>query len=60
MWKSLWKTQARDARSAQVPALIERCLRCLLLVMCTYPFAKKELTRHLPAAKVVSAILAVI
>ena len=24
-----------------------RCLRCLLLVMCTYPFAKKELTLHL-------------
>ena len=24
-----------------------RCLRCLLLVMCTYPFAKKALTRHL-------------
>ena len=23
------------------------CLRCLLLVMCTYPFAKKELTLHL-------------
>ena len=24
-----------------------RCLRCLLLVMCTYPFAKKSLTLHL-------------
>ena len=24
-----------------------RCLRCLLLVMCTHPFAKKELTLHL-------------
>ena len=23
------------------------CLRCLLLVMCTYPFAKKPLTLHL-------------
>ena len=23
------------------------CLRCLLLVMCTYPFAKKALTFHL-------------
>ena len=23
------------------------CLRCLLLVMCTYPFAKKVLTLHL-------------
>ena len=25
----------------------ERCLRCLLLVMCTHPFAKKALTPHL-------------
>ena len=24
-----------------------RCLRCLLLVMCMYPFAKKALTLHL-------------
>ena len=24
-----------------------RCLHCLLLVMCTYPFAKKALTLHL-------------
>ena len=24
-----------------------RCLRCLLLVMCTYPFAKKSLTLYL-------------
>ena len=24
-----------------------RCLRCLLLVMCTHPFAKKALTLHL-------------
>ena len=23
------------------------CLRCLLLVMCTHPFAKKSLTLHL-------------
>ena len=23
------------------------CLRCLLLVMCTHPFAKKVLTLHL-------------
>ena len=28
-------------------ALGLRCLRYLLLVMCTYPFAKKELTLHL-------------
>ena len=26
---------------------VHRCLRCLLLVMCTYPFAKKALTLHL-------------
>ena len=25
----------------------EGCLRCLLLVMCTHPFAKKALTLHL-------------
>ena len=25
----------------------EWCLRCLLLVMCTHPFAKKALTLHL-------------
>ena len=25
----------------------DRCLRCLLLVMCTHPFAKKTLTLHL-------------
>ena len=24
-----------------------RCLRCLLLVMCTHPFAKEALTLHL-------------
>ena len=29
------------------PRLVFRCLRCLLLVMCTYPFAKKALTLHL-------------
>ena len=27
--------------------LLVRCLRCLLLVMCTYPFAKKVLTLHI-------------
>ena len=26
---------------------LRRCLRCLLLVMCTYPFAKEALTLHL-------------
>ena len=36
------------------------CLRCLLLVMCTYPFSKKHLRSIYRAAKVVSAILAVI
>ena len=29
------------------PRLVFRGLRCLLLVMCTYPFAKKALTLHL-------------
>ena len=27
--------------------LMTGCLRCLLLVMCTHPFAKKALTLHL-------------
>ena len=27
--------------------LIHGCLRCLLLVMCTHPFAKEALTIHL-------------
>ena len=27
--------------------VVERCLRCLLLVMCTHPFAKKAFTLHL-------------
>ena len=27
------------------------CLRCLLLVMCTYPFAKKSLTLHFPCVE---------
>ena len=35
------------------------CLRCLLLVMCTHPFAKKALTPHLARSEVTSAILAV-
>ena len=26
-------------------------MRCLLLVMCTYPFAKKALTLHLPRSE---------
>ena len=29
------------------PRDLMRCLRCLLLVMCMYPFAKKALTLHL-------------
>ena len=35
---------------APVPSIYSsarRCLRCLLLVMCTHPFAKKALTLHL-------------
>ena len=31
----------------RAPNLINRCLRCLLLVMCTHPFAKEALTLHL-------------
>ena len=29
------------------PFEIDRCLRCLLLMMCTHPIAKKALTLHL-------------
>ncbi len=32
---------------AEIDQLVTRCLRCLLLVMCTYPFAKKALTLYL-------------
>ncbi len=32
---------------ASLPKSFKRCLRCLLLVMCTYPFAKKALTLYL-------------
>ena len=54
----LTASRARDA--TRVPALLTQiqaplawvaadsgCLRCLLLVVCTYPFAKKALTLHL-------------
>ena len=41
----------QPAHAAVLPPLsvgeMTRCLRCLLLVMCTYPFAKKALTLHL-------------
>ena len=39
-----------DVLPQLVPVLCQnsaRCLRCSLLVMCTYPFAKKALTLHL-------------
>ncbi len=36
-----------DATAAQARWVSPGCLRCLLLVMCTYPFAKKALTLHL-------------
>ena len=37
----------RSVEKERRPPLRHRCLRCLLLVMCTYPFAKKALTLHL-------------
>ena len=37
-----------------------RCLRCLLLVMCTYPFSKKALTLHLARGEGRERYLAVI
>ena len=30
---------------------VSRCLRCLLLVMCTHPFAKEALTLHLACSE---------
>ena len=39
---------AQDGVNRQQQDVIDyRCLRCLLLVMCTYPFAKKALTLYL-------------
>ena len=44
-----WAEEAK--RSESNPVLCQNsalwCLRCLLLVMCTYSFAKKALTLHL-------------
>ena len=37
---------ARSARTRLISVTL-RCLRCLLLVMCTHPFAKEALTLHL-------------
>ena len=39
-------TVAKNSRERKSVRLFW-CLRCLLLVMCTYPFAKKALTLHL-------------
>ena len=41
------KTFRLEPEDAGVRALVEGCLRCLLLVMCTHPFAKEALTLHL-------------
>ena len=38
----------------------KRCLRCLLLVMCTHPFAKEALMLHLPRSEGHERYLAVI
>ena len=34
-----------------MPVLPRGCLRCLLLVMCTHPFAKEALTLYLPRSE---------
>ena len=39
-WRDCWKACGHSLPDG-------RCLRCLLLVMCTHPFAKKALTLHL-------------
>ena len=41
------KLRLTDAERRRLAVKGKGCLRCLLLVMCTYPFAKKALTLHL-------------
>ena len=45
VWHDLFLGRPRSRRYPKFN--IRRCLRCLLLVMCTYPFVKKALTLHL-------------
>ena len=51
MWSSiLWNRQSiltLLTHHRTLAPLEDRCLRCLLFVMCTHPFAKKALTLHL-------------
>ena len=41
----------RTASPVAWHVLVTGCLRCLLLVMCTHPFAKEALTLHLPRSE---------
>ena len=43
--------QPRTSRRREAQTGSRGCLRCLLLVMCTYPFSKKALTLHLPCGE---------
>ena len=51
--RQLWELRSCELVFASVEVLHSvaagppRCLRCLLLVMCTYPIAKKALMLHL-------------
>ena len=45
-----WKRTYGTASEA-LPQETGGCLRCLLLVMCTHPFAKKALTLYLARSK---------
>ena len=54
MYRTGWRMVQFGAIRSRLAAInnrekqgINRCLRCLLLVMCTYPFARKALTLHL-------------
>ena len=52
---------ALDAKVEMIRSLVPLgCLRCLLLVMCTHPFAKEALTLHLPRSEGHERYLAVI
>ena len=46
-WRPIDRRTVLYSRDRRRPFSFERCLRCLLLVMCTHPFAKEALTLHL-------------
>ena len=44
-------SQAQPVQAREAEEVPRWCLRCLLLVMCTHPFAKKALTLYLARSK---------